>query len=1090
MENEIVSGQQSTWTLIKKMGEGDAGEVYFVESLAGDRAGMLKRPQKSAFTGDVLRQAAQIKNEGLILKALSSLNASGDGLGVKVPELLDQSKPGADFGDHLFIVQAIATGFDLGFLARLSHMGLPEQDPEAPRLSLSLSVLFNSIAETGRIPDRIILTCLSSLLEMLHLIHLKPGEVGGTPIEGFIYNDIKPEHIFWDPERSIITLIDWGNAQLAGSGGLSRDRQYSTRDDYHQFVEAMGKFLASSAPELALRLDWPAGALGQSETGEPGEGLFQPGGLDERIRAALAEENEHLAQAHARQEYLLQPGYASQDALSQLQELHKELLGLGEIPDYPGVSQLACGYAAGLAARGDLDALREVCDWAVQLPGDQSSLWRLVARLTQISLRSQGDQRQNFLDALQAAIGSQGENVIWQMVSAIQDAPEPNWWPEVVGQVRLLTPGFTVEGLLLSTAVNRLALTLQSQVRQEEDRRERSAVVSPFNRPRTGAELPYTRSRANYGPRQFPGLADLPAFTDDEVSLPVKGDLDQEDHPLSGDDPSSEDDPLKGDDPRKWDDPRKGDDDLSRSQVIYRSLQEDILGTWWLVDPPPPHAFLDYDDLEHLLQELDSVLPMETRAVARLLDQPKAQVNRVLEAWNSKDFVSASQGLRSVLLWDPDRRRVLLADHLILSAPEWLKKVHLGPQQVESFKEFATDLEFEGRELRNHVGPASWLDAILDSLSSLRKGVWPSDLLAANPGLGQELPWLRRFERVERLPAEVKTAEDEPLPVAVPSAFDFSKAHEGIFGPQGGELRLVEPMDAWLPEARGSSARVYLGEERVAKDATRQLAVKLMRMDKVEYSLPLFREEVQVLSLMDGVPGVVRMLESGFIHLDFVGPLPLDSDLQAVRGMQGEFLRIRPDDPNQFLSQLDERVEGGWTPYLGIEKQEREDNLLFACDAGMTHGHFLPMVNLLQMVVQICEILQVAHSRNIVYRDHKLLHYYWQERSNGIFILDWNVARLHPEGLSDYEKQMDLVQFGARGLHHILTGRAAPGALPLGPTRPEEIEQAAKSYHTQWTYDDQRLSPRLRDIVEAVLSGTYTRVDALRDDLKGTFITL
>jgi len=234
----------------------------------------------------------------------------------------------------------------------------------------------------------------------------------------------------------------------------------------------------------------------------------------------------------------------------------------------------------------------------------------------------------------------------------------------------------------------------------------------------------------------------------------------------------------------------------------------------------------------------------------------------------------------------------------------------------------------------------------------------------------------------------------------------------------------------------------------------------------------------------------VRMLECGFIHFDPPGPLPLDSDLAGVRGLKGELLRISPAESKQFLSQLDGRVGDGWTPYLGIEKLEREDNLLFTCDAGVTHGHFQPLVTLLQMAVQICDIVQAAHDRNIVYRDHKLLHYYWQAASNGVFILDWNVARLHPQGLSDYERQMDLVQFGARGLHHILTGRSAPGALPLGPTRPDEIEQAAKSYQTQWTYDDQRLPPRLRDILEAVLSGAYHRFDALGDDLKGTFITL
>jgi hypothetical protein len=142
------------------------------------------------------------------------------------------------------------------------------------------------------------------------------------------------------------------------------------------------------------------------------------------------------------------------------------------------------------------------------------------------------------------------------------------------------------------------------------------------------------------------------------------------------------------------------------------------------------------------------------------------------------------------------------------------------------------------------------------------------------------------------------------------------------------------------------------------------------------------------------------------------------------------------------------------------------------------------------MSIQICDILQVAHERIIVYRDHKILHYYWQSDHNGIYIIDWNVARFHPKGLTQEEIAMDLVQFGARGLHHVLTGRTAPGALPLGPTRPEDIELAVHTYQTKWTYDDQRLSPALRSILERILSGEYTSASALGDDLKHTMIQL
>jgi hypothetical protein len=59
--------------------------------------------------------------------------------------------------------------------------------------------------------------------------------------------------------------------------------------------------------------------------------------------------------------------------------------------------------------------------------------------------------------------------------------------------------------------------------------------------------------------------------------------------------------------------------------------------------------------------------------------------------------------------------------------------------------------------------------------------------------------------------------------------------------------------------------------------------------------------------------------------------------------------------------------------------------------------------------------------------------------------------------------------------------------LPLGPTRPEEIEAAAKSYSVRWTYDDQRLPTELREILEKSLSGGYNDAHTLREDLHRQF---
>ena len=52
----------------------------------------------------------------------------------------------------------------------------------------------------------------------------------------------------------------------------------------------------------------------------------------------------------------------------------------------------------------------------------------------------------------------------------------------------------------------------------------------------------------------------------------------------------------------------------------------------------------------------------------------------------------------------------------------------------------------------------------------------------------------------------------------------------------------------------------------------------------------------------------------------------------------------------------------------------------------MTGGTYRPVAELLQISIQICEILHEAHQRNIVYRDHKILHYYWIEPAHGVYV--------------------------------------------------------------------------------------------------------
>lgn len=1017
MESDIVSGQLSAWVLLKKLGEGDAGEVYLVESLLEKQPAILKRPARSAFAGDVIRQTGQITAEGKILRALSEAQQVDPEFPVNTPQLLDQSKPGTAYSERMFIVIEQASGFDLALLARTAQFGVmsgTETLAETPEEKYFL----RSIAESGRVPERIILSAMQALLVLFDKIHYTPVNVDGVEAHGILWNDVKPEHLYWDPWRARMTVIDWGNSQMLQADGATRDRQYSAADDYRQWIDAMGKFLEQYAPQMLQHFTFPVRGIREIDYNS-----LQS--MQEQIADLLQRQAQGLQEARQRELDLLRragdsdsPQPAStgtrsrrqENPLTALETLHKEIIGYGELPDYSGALSIANSQAQRAAQSGRMSDVEDICAWTENLPGGDATHLRFVMKLARMAAMADSSgttpEQYAFLrQAVESALRKDFADVLWSLVSALRDSPEPDWWFDLIATVRNMAVGSAANGaedLQPMLIVRRALLTLQAMAERI-----------------------------------------------DAAATPVHS------------------------------------DSRRRLHDLVRRLREDITANWLSLEPPPPYGGLAYQEIEDALEDIGAFLPDARAAIERALAKPRIQAQAVLSAWDREQFEAASEGLRQVLLYDPDRKRVLRAETAIRHAPPWLERVQNGPRENQPYREFAADIEFEGRELRNQVGPARWLDLILDGCRQLRRGVWPPDLFTSHPQLILEMPWLRRFERIEKIPAEVAAAVQ---PEAAPGFSPLNGAARGTIGPED-DLCLSDPLDGWVAEARGSSARVFGGALRDGRSMLQPVAMKLMRMDKVDYALPLFREEVLVLNVMRDIPGVTPLYECGFLQLGEGSKYPTGRE-NGGAPVTGSLQRIGPSNGKDFIEEIEARIEEGWTPYLAIGLRDSHENLLALCDAGQTGGVYRPVTLLLQIAIQICDILHEAHQRRVVYRDHKILHYYWNDATHGVWSIDWNVARLHPEGLPPYEIQMDLVQFGARALHHILTGRTAPGALPLGPTRPEEIEQAAKSYQAQWTYDDQRLPEDLRGILERVLAGEYNSVIHLRDDLKESFLKL
>ena len=1020
---QIITGQKFKWELVEKLGEGDAGEVYLVEAILKNRQAILKRPRQDAFISDILRQASQIQSEASLLKALSKLTFPVTGAALVTPALIDQSPAADGSGERFFMVIEKAAGFDLKSLAHIAHYGLLDQF----RVS-SLSVyadFLQGLANLNQLPESLLVRALLAALHLLDTIHTAEVWENTEKRHGLVWNDIKPDHLFWDPQQACLTAIDWGNGFFLDADGTTRDRQHSSMDDYHQFIQAFGEFLSEANPALLERLSWPTDIT-------PGS-VFSDGikPLKERLVARNAEVLAQLQELRTAAQHLYDTSRPDLQDLTRSDELQQQMIAFGELPDSTRALNFYARVALQLASARQFADFQNLCLRAEKLFTASAEKWSLLRAIAGLS-QSPGApppaaalpngvppasgppptaqivaHPDKLASALASAVVDEWPALLWDLFELIGDGPVPEWWEAISRRVRRIHLKLDSDALPPIVPVNRLYYTLQAFVQE------------------TRAKL--ARLESDQGTQITPGLEYL--------------------------------------------------------DNLLKLFDGEVVKKWKEHQPAPPNSGIDYQELSALIGEVDALLPGSSQKINLALNQPNAQAEIVLNAWERRDFETARKALRSVLLWDPDRWRLLAADRALAQAAPWLASVRSGAPKDVPFYDFLSTTELAGRRLRNRVGPASWLDSILNALRRLRKGSKSADLIIDYPGIAAEIPWLNQFRSRETLSlphSRPLTLERDQLAASGPTTIQGSQ--EARFGP-GQEVTLGEPLDTWVPEARGSSARVFSGalRDRSGKDQT--YAIKLMRPNRAEYSLPLFREEAHILSLLRGVPGVTPLVECGFLRLEDGAELPVEDRHLSAAHLSGQAVRFGVEQVQNYLSSMDRYLSQSWIPYLALEQRDQNLNLLKFCDVGSTHGWFLPLRTSLLLSVQICDILQAAHDRNIVYRDHKILHYYWDPRSHGVISIDWNIAKRHAEGLTEPERQFDLVQFGARALHHILTGRPAPGALPLGPNRPEEIEQASTKYTVSWTYDDERLPNQVKEILDQVLNQGYTQVKKLRADL-------
>jgi serine/threonine protein kinase len=463
---EAIQGQRQSWNLIKKLGEGDAGEVYLVESVLGKQPAIVKRPRRGSFFSDILRQANQIKTEGSILKELPRVAYPNIGFRLSTPALIDQNKLEYEQGEGTFIIIEQVKGFTLKILSQLIRFGPASlQDLPADQDS---AYFIEQWAQQKQFPAQLIVRVLLGVLTLLEAIHTPKLRNAQGVQSGVIWNDVKPEHLYWDPSTTRLTVIDWGNSQFLESSGVTKDRQYSAADDYRQMIQEMGGFLAEANPELYAQLEWPE----FHPSDDLLELLIRP--LKDNLVTRMAADSEQL-QALRRQETDLysisRPGL---EHIAQYQELSQQFSDYGEVPDNFGALNFMFTAAYQMASEYKLSDFQKVCESAARLPATTADKWNVLVELAEIAGQTAAEDdiaRTAFANALTSGVAGDWTAALWELFTLLADAPRPEWWEKISQEIRKVCLGLEPEAISPYTLFARMYYTLQAEVSRKGNHR-------------------------------------------------------------------------------------------------------------------------------------------------------------------------------------------------------------------------------------------------------------------------------------------------------------------------------------------------------------------------------------------------------------------------------------------------------------------------------------------------------------------------------------------------------------------------------------------------------------------------------------------
>ncbi|MDZ4763378.1 MAG: hypothetical protein SGI73_02420 [Chloroflexota bacterium] len=263
--------------------------------------------------------------------------------------------------------------------------------------------------------------------------------------------------------------------------------------------------------------------------------------------------------------------------------------------------------------------------------------------------------------------------------------------------------------------------------------------------------------------------------------------------------------------------------------------------------------------------------------------------------------------------------------------------------------------------------------------------------------------------------------------------------------------------------ALGHYARVL---EATDKQTNTAVAFKVLRPEHLSgnaeqprWEVQAFAHEADLLTTLADSPAIVRLLDCGYLSARTEAPSAGDIESMGT-------------DAKAYADALPSYFKRGWRPYLALELLPRSNNLFYLMRPDRPGVRLrVPTEEGLALALQFAETLKLAHSRGIVYLDHKLEHVYWDGLQ--LRIIDLNSSRRiegRPSGggrESEAQFRQDVHNFCVGILYSMFTG-LSPRKTALRP-QPGSMSEVEQRYQDISTLDfgvEPTLSPALQALLQ------------------------